>query len=152
MSSSDFAALAERYLDLWRRQAQANASDPATARTTDEFMRFFAAALNGLSAGKQDGHGQKQQSAADPEPEAGAAAARGAFRRSQPQLSDLLHRIAVLESRLDRLEACSVQDPGEKKSTPAPKIKRRNSDRRGATTVKSGSTRAERAPPKRSRP
>jgi hypothetical protein len=104
-NKDELQALASRFVDLWQRQLEIMAEDPALSEMMAAYSNLGARAP-GAGGGGDEGTSGDDGSAktADSDGTAGAQAARPASRQRGGELDELTRRIAACEKRLAELE------------------------------------------------
>ena len=120
----EIQALASRFVDLWQRQLEIMANDPALREMMTAFSGFMAPGAqagggrgqNGNSDDDQDstkrGHSTKSDAAG------GAAAAGAPSRQRSDELDELTRRLTACEERLAALEKGTKGGSGSTRKRP----------------------------------
>ncbi len=100
----ELQALASRFVNLWQRQLEIMAADPALNEMMAAYSNF---GIQATHSGGGDENGSADDSSgtrAKSDSAAGATAARSASRQRGGELDELARRVAACEERLAQLE------------------------------------------------
>ncbi len=123
----EIQALAPRFVDLWQRQLEIMADDPALRQMMTAFSSFMApAAPSTLAGGGLDQNGISDESqigtasdkSAKSDGAAGTAAAGSSSRQRGDQLDEFTRRLAACEERLAALEKGAKGGSASAKKSP----------------------------------
>jgi hypothetical protein len=103
VNSAELQAFAARFIDLWQRQLETMAADPALRDMMAATSQFAPPAPGASEKKDENGTSDDSQNSGNTAPD-GAAAAAASSRRRGIELDELARRVAACEERLADLE------------------------------------------------
>jgi len=118
-NGDELQALASRFVDLWQRQLEIMAADPALSETMAAYAKFGAQAPDAGGSADENGtaHDSSGDTATTGDP-AGTAPAHAAFGQRSSELDELSRRIAACEKRLAQMEQATGAAGGDARKCP----------------------------------